>query len=61
MCKIHTILTSEQLVARRRREIRAGDFSSAIKDICFCSKTNIRMKNNRISIIFHTRFIPQAF
>ena len=30
MCKIHTILTSEQLVARRRREIRAGDFSSAI-------------------------------
>ena len=37
-----------------RREIRTGDFSSAIKAICFRSEANSHVKNNCIRIIFHT-------
>ena len=48
------ILISERFIAKRRREIRTGDFSSAIRAICFRSETNSCVKNNRISIIFHT-------
>ena len=51
------ISISEQLVAKRRWEIRVGDFSSAIMAICFCPETNSCVKNQHISVIFYTIFL----